>query len=150
MQTELTDDALWVLASSIHDNVSEDKRPMSWSDFSPEQIERLRRAALKFLAALQPSTSEALDRLFEIARHDTGQSRRVANFLLSWWNAGRDGGFDLTDLWNVDTGIADDMVTVFRMVAQNRSYPDSLGYDFSELVTLWRKSKRRRKLASDE
>jgi len=110
----------------------------------------LRRAALKFLAALQPSTSEALDRLFEIARHDTGQSRRVANFLLSWWNAGRDGGFDLTDLWNVDTGIADDMVTVFRMVAQNRSYPDSLGYDFSELVTLWRKSKRRRKLASDE
>lgn len=149
MQTELTDDALWVLASSIHENVPEDKRPMSWSDYSPEQIDRLRRAGSKFLAALQPSTSEAVDRLFEIARHDTGQSRRVANFLLAWSNAWRDGGFDLTDLWNVDIEIANDMVTVFTMVAQTRSYPNSLGYDFSELVTLWRKSKRRRKLAND-
>lgn len=94
--------------------------------------------------------SDAIDRLFAIARSDTGQSRRVANFLLAWWNASRDGGFDLTDLWNVDTEIADDMVTVFAMVAQTRSYPDTLGYDFSELVTLWRKSKRRHKLASDE
>lgn len=150
MQAELTDNALWTLASSLHDNVPADKRPMSWSDFSPEQIERLRRAGSKFLAASQPSASEAIERLFAIAKHDTGQSRRVANFLLAWWNANRDGGFDLTDLWNVDAEIADDMVTVFRMVAHTRCYPDSLGYDFSELVTLWRKSKRRRKLASDE
>lgn len=96
------------------------------------------------------SPSEAIDRLFSLARSDTGQARRAANFLLAWWNASRDGGFDLTDLWNVDAEIAADMVTVFTMVAHTRCYPDSLGYDFSELVTLWRKRRRRRKLAADE
>jgi hypothetical protein len=34
----------------------------------------------------QPA-SEALMRLFAIARGDTGQSRRVADFLLAWYNA---------------------------------------------------------------
>jgi hypothetical protein len=33
----------------------------------------------------------ALDRLVAIAQSDTGQSRRVANFLLAWWNAGSCG-----------------------------------------------------------
>lgn len=47
-------DALWALASALHSNVPEDKRPMSWSDFSPEQIERLQKAANAFLAALSP------------------------------------------------------------------------------------------------
>mgnify|MGYP003575752565 CR=1 FL=1 len=28
--------------------------------------------------------AEALDRLIAVARSDTGQSRRVANFLLAW------------------------------------------------------------------
>jgi hypothetical protein len=30
----------------------------------------------------------ALERLIDIAHRDTGQSRRVADFLLPWWNAG--------------------------------------------------------------
>lgn len=30
---------------------------------------------------------QALERLFQIALRDTGQSRRVANFLLAWHNA---------------------------------------------------------------
>ena len=30
---------------------------------------------------------EALGRLVAIAQRDTGQSRRVANFLLAWYNA---------------------------------------------------------------
>jgi hypothetical protein len=95
---------------------------------------------------------EALDRLIAIAKHDTGQAKRVANFLLAWWNATRDGGFDFTDLWNVDREIAVDMVTVFAMIAETWTYPDRLGYedDFREIVTLWRRTKRRRKLASDE
>jgi hypothetical protein len=29
----------------------------------------------------------ALERLIQIAQRDTGQSRKVANFLLAWWNA---------------------------------------------------------------
>jgi hypothetical protein len=47
-------------------------------------------AALDLDAALA-----ALDRLLAIAQADTGQSRRVANFLLAWWNAGECGGFHL-------------------------------------------------------
>lgn len=88
----------------------------------------------------------ALERLLKIARSDTGQASRVANFLLAWWNAGRDGGFDLTDLWNVDTAIANDMVTVFAYVARTWHYPDALGLgaEFEELVTRWRPARRRR------
>jgi hypothetical protein len=44
----------------------------------------------------------ALERLIRIANRDTGQSRRVASFLLAWWNAEECGGFDLTDLWGID------------------------------------------------
>ena len=42
---------------------------------------------------------ESLERLIGIAQSDTGQARRVADFLLAWWNAGSCGGFDLTNLW---------------------------------------------------
>jgi hypothetical protein len=44
-----------------------------------------------------------------IIRRDTGQSRRVANFLLAWHNAEENGGWDPTDLWNVDTAVAGDL-----------------------------------------
>ena len=59
---------------------------------------------------------------------DTGQSRVAASFLLAWWNAEECGGFDLTDLWRVDTTIAQDMVTIFFFVAKTQKYPDSLGH----------------------
>jgi hypothetical protein len=59
----------------------------------------------------------ALDRLIQIALGDTGQSRIVANFLLAWWNAEQCGGFDLTDVWGVDTSIAADMQHVFGLLA---------------------------------
>ena len=82
----------------------------------------------------------ALERLIRIAQSDTGQSRRVANFLLAWWNAEECGGFDLTDLWNVDSAIADDLVTVFGLLANLNSYPDTLGYSqqFERIVADWR------------
>jgi len=38
---------------------------------------------------------EALARLIEIAQKDTGQSRRVADFLLAWHNAAENGGWDM-------------------------------------------------------
>jgi hypothetical protein len=83
---------------------------------------------------------EALDRLFEIARYDTHQSRRVADFLLAWWNARRDGGFDLTSLWNLDTAICEDLSIVFNLIASSRSYPDAFGYDAAirGVVEQWR------------
>lgn len=88
----------------------------------------------------------AIERLLRIAKSDTGQSRKVADFLLAWWNASRDGGFDLTHLWNVDQAIADDMIAVFTFVANNRHYPDAvgLGAEFEQIVTLWRAPRRRK------
>jgi hypothetical protein len=82
----------------------------------------------------------ALARLVKIAQGDTGQSRRVADFLLAWWNAGSCGGFDLTNLWAVDGAIAEDMAAVVRLIGNVHRYPDSLGYgaDFEKIVELWR------------
>jgi hypothetical protein len=79
-----------------------------------------------------PTEHEAIVRLWRCAKTGTGQAKRVANFLLAWWNAEENGGFDLTDLWNVDDVIAQDMVTVFSLVARVHSYPDTLGY--AELI----------------
>lgn len=89
---------------------------------------------------LEPAEADALTRLIDIAKRDTGQSRRVADFLLAWWNSGECGAFDLTNLWSVDAAIAADMVTVFAAVARVCSYPDSLGYekDFKAIVRAWR------------
>ena len=85
--------------------------------------------------------SDALERLIDIARGDTGQSRKVANFLLAWWNAEECGGFDLTDVWGVDQSIAADMLTVFALVAARRRYPDGMGYgkQFETIVHAWRR-----------
>jgi hypothetical protein len=90
--------------------------------------------------AVQPAEDAALSRLIRIAQGDTGQSRRVADFLLAWWNANSCGGFDLTTLWSVDPDIAVDMITVFALIARVNSYPDSLGYevDFKAIIQTWR------------
>lgn len=89
-----------------------------------------------------PSDAEtqALLRLIDIAVGPSGQSRRVADFLLAWWNAGQCGSFDLTTLWGVDDVIAEDMVTVFGLIARVHQYPDTLGYDpqFRAIVRAWR------------
>ncbi len=97
------------------------------------------RAAQPDDAAIQ-KLKAAIKRLLDVARSDTGQSRRVANFLLAWWNASENGGFDLTDLWNVDLEIAEDMVTVFIILPNFRYYPDNLGYgrQFEKLAVEWR------------
>lgn len=83
---------------------------------------------------------DALRRLIKIAKGDTGQSRRVADFLLAWWNAGSCGSFDLTELWNVDGEIADDMVAVFRLIADRNEYPTAYGFgrDFEQIIAEWR------------
>lgn len=84
----------------------------------------------------------AVRRLIEIAKGDSGQCRRAADFLLSWWNAGQCGGFDMTILWGVDRAIVDDMVTVFGLVARVQEYPPALDpafeADFAAIVAMWR------------
>lgn len=71
---------------------------------------------------MSPQEQAALERLIKIAQGDTGQSRRVADFLLAWWNAGDCGSFDLTNLSRV------------------HSYPDALGYEapLRRIVEEWR------------
>ena len=92
----------------------------------------------------------ALERLIRIAQGGTGQSHKVANFLLAWWNAAECGGFDLTDTWGVDTAIAVDMLRVFAMVAACPQYPDALGYgqQFEEIVRTWRPGPEREDVSS--
>ncbi|CAJ3264023.1 DUF7673 family protein [Burkholderia pseudomallei] len=89
---------------------------------------------------MNPNEKAALERLIEIARRDTGQSRRVADFLLAWWNAGQCGRFDFTTAWGVDDAIAADMVTVFGLIVRVNKYPDTLGYEaeFNDIVREWR------------
>ena len=82
----------------------------------------------------------ALERLIRIALATTGQGQMTADFLLSWWNAPRFGGFDPTKLWDVAPEIAADMTTVFTLLAKCQRFPDDLGYDseFRRIVRTWR------------
>jgi hypothetical protein len=76
--------------------------------------------------------------LLRIARQGTGpRPRRVADFLLAWHNAEENGGWDPVDLWSVDTTIADDMLTVLRLVRESHRYPDALGFN-EEIAAVWR------------
>lgn len=79
-------------------------------------------------------------RLLQVAASDTGQSRRVADFLLAWWNAGSCGGFDLAELWTVDEAITVDMLATVAFIAARRGYPNAfgLGPDFERLLVQWR------------
>lgn len=92
---------------------------------------------MDFSTKEQQASWQALERLLRIARGDTGQSRKVANFLLAWHNAEENGGWDPVDLWGVDDAIADDMVTVVRLIRDSHSYPDGLGFR-DEISTVWR------------
>jgi hypothetical protein len=92
------------------------------------------------MADLSENESAALRRLIDHAKRDTGQSRRVADFLLAWWNPGQCGGFDLTTMWGCDEAIVDDMVVLFSFIGYNNRYPDTLGFeaDFMAIVQEWR------------
>lgn len=99
-------------------------------------------AILRGQPSMEPTEVEraALGRLIAVARANSGQSVRVANFLLAWWNAGTCGSFDMTELWSVDDDLVADMVTVFALIARVRVHPDALGYedDFVAIVQSWR------------
>lgn len=84
----------------------------------------------------------AVGRLLAIAKSDTGQSRRVADFLLAWWNGSDLGHFPIEHLWNVDRAISADMVTILNYLSQQPCavYANAFGFDaeMSELVRTWR------------
>ena len=77
---------------------------------------------------------DALSRLFPIALPQTraaatGASRKVADFLLAWWDGAEAGHFPLLHLANVDETIGEDMLTVMAYLTQNPViYADQWGY----------------------
>ena len=80
----------------------------------------------------------AIERLLQIAESDTGQSRRVADFLLAWYNAGEYGGWNPADLWAVDRAIADDMMAVLELLHTGPmgKYPNDWGFR-KEIESVW-------------
>ncbi len=86
--------------------------------------------------------SGAVARLLTIAQSDTGQSRRVADFLLAWWNGNDLGHFPIAHLWNVDRAISADMVAILGYLAEQPCavYANAFGFDeeMRELVRAWR------------
>ena len=70
----------------------------------------------------------AVARLLVIAQTNSGQARRVADFLLAWHNAEENGGWNPIDLWQLDTGIAQDVLLVTEFIAVEHKYPDDLGF----------------------
>ncbi len=89
---------------------------------------------------MDETTRGAFERLLDLARSDTGQARRVADFILAWWNAGELGGFDLAEVFAVDMAIGRDMAQVFAWLASRTSaeYPESYSADITEIIRRWR------------
>lgn len=92
---------------------------------------------------MQPSQRviDAIDRLFTKAMWDTGQARKVAQFLMWWGNEPAHGGFDLAHIRSLDTEISDDMWTLMEyLFASGFKYPIDIGFEdrFVALVRLYR------------
>ncbi|MAX00264.1 MAG: hypothetical protein CMN72_11610 [Sphingomonas sp.] len=85
----------------------------------------------------------ALTRLIPIAMSDTGQSRRVANFLMAWWNGPDLGHFEVADLFGLDRTVARDITTVIGYLGQRPGaiYIDALGFaeEMQDIIALWQK-----------
>ena len=89
---------------------------------------------------MDANQQQALERLIAHAKRDNGQSKLIANFLLAWWTANSCGAWSVTDLWNIDDRIKQDIFAVLGFVARKAVYPDQLGYnsDFQEIIAQWR------------
>jgi len=91
-----------------------------------------------------PKVKAALNRLFDLARSDTGQSARAANFLLAWWDGGEWGHFAITDLFGVDRDVAADMAVIFEFLGQHggaiyvNAFGDQYRDQMADLVARWR------------
>ena len=81
---------------------------------------------------------EALGRLLEVAQRDTGQSSRVASFLLAWHNAEENGGWNPVDLWQLDDAICADVLLVLQLIAREHHYPDDVGFG-PEIAKVWQR-----------
>jgi len=82
----------------------------------------------------------ALHRLFAIAQSDTGQSKRIARFLLGLYNSAR-FPFALDDLRGLDYAIQDDILALLKMdmtcKREVHRYIDNGGVKFEALASEW-------------
>lgn len=98
---------------------------------------------MAFVPTDYDSARAALTRLIPIAMSDTGQSKRVADFLMAWWNGPDLGHFQIADIFGLDVAIANDITTVIGFLGQNDRgavYIDSLGFaeEMQDIIALWR------------
>jgi hypothetical protein len=88
------------------------------------------------------AVTAATARLIDLAKSDTGQARRAANFLLAWWNGPDWGDFPIADLFGVDRDVAADMAAIVSFLGQHDGaiYPDAFGFrdQMAALVEQWR------------
>ncbi len=84
----------------------------------------------------------AIGRLVDVARSDTGQSARCANFLLAWWSGDDWGHFPVADLFALDRPLAADVALIVSYLAEHPGaiYADAWGYReaMGDLVERWR------------
>ncbi len=72
-------------------------------------------------------TGDALARLITAARGTSGGERRVASFLLNWWD-GQAGLISMADLCYVDAETREDILVVIAFLARNGvHYADAWG-----------------------
>lgn len=101
---------------------------------NPDELRKVLAAKMQKIRDAQPTEADIralkneVEFLLGVAEGDTGQSTRVRNFLLAWWNAEECGGFDLTDLWNVDMEIVEAIQRILFVLPNYRFYPDRLGF----------------------
>jgi hypothetical protein len=78
----------------------------------------------------------ALKRLLKRARGNSGQQTRVADFLLSYWNADTMGGWNVRDIGHLDSDIAYDIISVITMIESGNRDPADLGFEeeFLEII----------------
>jgi hypothetical protein len=95
---------------------------------------------MNIASSFPPEFHASVRRLLMHADRDTGQSRRVADFLLAWWDSRENNGIDPADLWACDKEITEDMICVFAGIMRVPAYPDSIGYggEFKALRQRWR------------
>ena len=58
-------------------------------------------------------------------------------FFCRWQNAEENGGRNPVNLWQFDTGIAEDILLVTAFPAVERKYPDDLGFA-TEIADVWK------------
>lgn len=91
------------------------------------ELDELRAERLRTLHGADINTAvAALHRLIKVARRDTGQSQKVADFILAWHNSISCGKWDVTDIWCLDADLRFDIISLIGYMSNCTTYPTDL------------------------